>query len=481
MMSKQDCWAICLNMDVCKLQAAEKQVEFVCLGPFCTKFKSQCFVCDQFTKGCDTCPDLFDPKKSPQYLRHEMAAKLKPSNSYGTITQYGVHSIKTDGSLLGDRGVEIITCGRRPDYWEYYKMFEKIIKTALENRAYVNERCSIHAHLLAAYYGNSNELERPIPEIILANFHQLCRRYQNAITWMTMGLDSEEYLTRWEKYRVSIIDISPRDCYMNKVAERVFQNANDTKYSWVNYAPNVFTNTDQNAATNQTKEQGATSRLHLELRVMDALLSPSAVAAIGCLYVALFIKAVEISRYGLLNVDDEKLLTNLQKIKEVLLNNRKNFNDGDRFSNTSKLKPYFDVLIFDSLELIDQLKHILAKFGPCYSVLEKLATEPCAIKRTKGKSWEKIEEELSVVCEEDSILGLKLGQIIDTKQIDKCLNEEEWIAEAAKILFEDAELMEIFLGYTLDDIKKEIQSYIGEKEKTGETLWMPNIGAFSFV
>ena len=58
-----------------------------------------------------------------------------------------------DGSLLGKKGAEVITVGRRVDYWEFYKMAKTIIDTAVTKGAYVNERCSTHMHVLAGYYG----------------------------------------------------------------------------------------------------------------------------------------------------------------------------------------------------------------------------------------------------------------------------------------------------------------------------------------
>ena len=50
------------------------------------------------------------------------------------------------------------------------------------------------------------------------------------------------------------------------------------------------------------------NRFHVEFRAADCLLSPSATAAIACMYYALIIKAVEISRYGLTEVGDGEWL-----------------------------------------------------------------------------------------------------------------------------------------------------------------------------
>ena len=73
------------------------------------------------------------------------------------------------------------------------------------------------------------ELERDMPEIILANLHQLTRRYQNAMTWMFMGLNEPERMTRWEKFRVSVLEISALDRPMNEIMENVSHVADGRK------------------------------------------------------------------------------------------------------------------------------------------------------------------------------------------------------------------------------------------------------------
>jgi hypothetical protein len=479
-MKVDTCWQECIRSKECEEKAAEAKRVFTCSGLMCTGFISQCVRCEKFSSDCGSCENRFDPAKNPDAIREHITQQLRPSNSYGIVNRYGVHSITTDGSLLGKKGAEIITVGRRPDYWEFFKMAQSIIKLASDSSAYVNERCSIHAHMLASYYGKApgdngpnmpsliSEMERDMPELILANFHQLCRRYQNAITWMTTGLNNPKQLTRWEKFRVSVLGISPATQTMAGVKNEVQHTAGEkNKYGWVNYLSTMFA------------ENGDVHRLHVEMRVMDGLMSPSAVAAFGCLYTALMIKAVEISRYGLLNVGDKEWLEEALQVKDCLMNNCKGWQDGDRFSDTRNLEKYYGYLIRESFELVAQLKHVLIKFGPCYDILEKLAEKPCSLRRIAGQDWNEIEAALAVPQPMETIIDARVSEIIDTRQIDQCADEGEWVTEAARILMEDKATAKMELnGRTIPEV---IQEYLARKKRDGEVLWFDKVGTMALV
>jgi hypothetical protein len=413
-----------------------------------------------------------------------MSKELQPSQSYGTITAKGVHSITTDGSLLGKKGAEVITVGRRVDFWEFYKMSREIIELAMTNSAYVNERTSIHAHLLATYYGKVpggnmsskdggsgipaqiSELERDMPEIILANFHQLCRRYQNAITWMSMGLDDPKHMTRWEKFRVSVLHISAIMNSMSRVQQEVATNAGGNKYGWVNYNYCDFS------------ENGDLRRLHVEMRAMDCLLSPSAVAAFSCLYYAMMIKAVEISRYGIAEVGDKEWMQRAEAIKNRMLNNVKGYQDGDRFGDTSDLAQHYETLISESFDLISQVKHILMKLGPAYEILEKLAERPCSLRRCDGETWEKIEKDLVVEMSAQDLFTSKLGEIIDLRLIDQCKDETEWIRETSNMLRDNDDLS---IDSDDDTVEDKVFNFVERKKNDGEMVFLDRIGAMATI
>lgn len=489
-----ECWKFCCNYEKCLVKnIAEKATcgnysdgcpkscidcnnyAFKCIGMNCNLFESACLNCGTFEVKCTGCKQKFDENKNPDVIRDTVTKLLNPSNTYGVINASGVHSVVTDGSLLGNKGMEVVTIGRRPDYWTFFNMSKKIIDEAANRGAYVNERCSIHMHLLTAYYENLvgleqdhsipariSELERPIPEVVISNFHQLCRRYQNAITWMTMGLDDPNKLTRWEKYRVSILENSAAFIPMSSVSNQIQRQSGKAKYGWIHYRYSEF---DENEDI---------TRFHAEARVCDGLLSPSAVAAISCLFYALVIKAVEISRYGVLEIGDSDWFDQAKAIKKSLLNNMKDWGS-DRFSDTSNLLRYQDVLIGQSYELIQQLKHILMNIGPAYSVLEKLAERPIAIRRVKGEDWAGIEESLSEQQEVENEIHRMVDEYVDLRIVNECSSEKEWLEELKNALLKD-EGSDIKIEE--DILMQNIEEYVCIKKNDGYLIWSEKLGSF---
>jgi len=467
----------CEENDCAKCEHFKSEVE--CAGIFCPNFMPTCLCCKDFKVDCERCPEKYDPERNPDNIRAKITKEMQPSNSYGTVSQTGVHSITTDGSLKGKKGIEIITVGRRIDYWEFFKMAENIIYSTINKGGYINERTSIHMHILAAYYGKmfpneresgvpsqTNELEKPLPKIILANFHQLCRRYQNAITWMTTGLNEPERLTRWEKFRVSVLDISAILHSMPTVKEQVAANSGGGKYGWVNYNYTTFDN------------DGDINRLHLEMRAADCLVSPSAVAAIACLYHAMMIKAVEISRWGIVEVGDDEWAKQAQTVKNALMNNCPKDFTGDRFSDTSELHNYYDILIDESLDLIRQLKHILIKIGPAYEVLEKLAIKPCSIRLCDGERWENIEKDLAVILNEEGRIEVALEECVDLRYVSECRDPEEWVTAVSNVLRTNADFE---IEDSIEELKNKITEMVAVKRNDGEIIWSESLGAMIMI
>ena len=487
----RDCWKGCVNMVSCSESPGMFKCEnrtdeclpedcmscdkfaFKCIGDLCGNRIAPCIACTDFEMQCSTCEHRYDPNKNPDAIRQACINKFNPSGSYGVVSESGVHAVTTDGSLLGQKGMEVITTGRRVNYWEFYQMSKDIIDTALARGGYSNERCSVHMHGLASYYGTGgdrgqrmSELERPVPEIVLANLHQLFRKYQNAITWMTTGLGDPARLTRWEKFRVSLLPISAVTQPMRKVVQDVQSHSGGNKYGWANYKFCKFNN------------DGDLSTLHVEIRAMDGLLSPSAIAAMACLYYALFIKAVELSRYGILKIGTKEEYEKALEVKDALMNNTADWQEGNkygRFSDTKNLSKYTDVLVAESFDLIAQVKHILASVGPAYDVLEKLAEAPCSLRLCDGKSWQQIEKELQVELTEEGQFEFQLNRIIDTRKIVSKETQSSWIAAVAEELYTAAgDELEVA---SLDEMQDKLSIHIEGKQADGEMIWAQKIGS----
>jgi hypothetical protein len=249
---------------------------------------------------------------------------------------------------------------------------------------------------------------------------------------------------------------------MYEVAEEVSRQAGGNKYSWINYKLVEFTST------------GSIKRFHVEMRAADGILCPSAVAAIACMYYAIVIKAVEISKYGVVEVGDQEWLARSNEIKSALMNNLKGYNEEDRFSNTKNLYKYQETLISESLDLVRQLKSILIKIGPAYEVLEKLAEAPIAVRRCNGNTIPKIERDLEVILNEEDKIAISVGEVITLNQVSECTNMEEWINTVCSIFSEDSEA---YKGADKEHIRKSVSEFVENKGNAGELVWSNRIGA----
>lgn len=501
--SKADtCWMVCANKEDCMsrrdpatckyINECKKcpdlnnghtdcpEYQFHCPNILCNNFVSACFSCGLFEKDCDSCPDKFDEKNDPSHLRNCIIRELAPTKNYGRVGATGVHSVVTDGSLLGSGGAEIITNGRRVQYLEFYKMFKNILEVATKHGAWTNERCSIHVHLLATYYANVakqlnnksipnniEELEKPIPEIVLANFHQLIRRYQNSLTWMTLGLKDPNYLRRWEKFSVSVLEFSAMTSKMEMVSDQISnacrtETGGGSKYSFVNYLLSHF------------NEDGDVTRLHVEMRQSDCILCPSVLAAMPCLYYSLLIKACEISRHGLLKVGDKVWLDRAKTIKAAILNNMSSWGDSKspkgRLSDTSSLYRYYDILIEESMEMVHQVKHILNTLGPVYDVLISLAERPVALRRCDGASWEEIEQAIAVPINTVTLFETSIDELVSLRIVDECKNLDEWKIEVTH------ELVEEYDDMPARDLNNNLSKYVEYCFNNGKFLWSESLG-----
>jgi hypothetical protein len=477
---EEGCWANCANIKVCEKapcydtcanrskkcspdSCAEcKDFVFKCIGTTCADFVSACFTCSKFHKNCDTCPKKYDPDKDPKKIREMLTNYLQPSRSYGKVSPSGVVSITTDGSLKGDKGVEIITVGRRIDYWEFYTMSKDILDKVVELGGYLNERTGSHMHVLTSYYeeNGANEMEKPMPQIILANFHQLCRRYQNALVWMTTALDDPNHLTRWEKFRVSVLDISPVTKDMKAVVSEISQRAGNPKYGLVNYQNLRFADAD-------------IDRFHVEFRQADSTLCPTYYAALACLHYAILVKAVEISRYGLLKVGDEGWLKKAKEMKKIILNGTGDW-ESSRVADTCRLIDSAEYFIQESLDLVSQLKSVLLRLGPAYDVLLKLAKRPASLRRVDGDTWKDIEKDLAVEMTQADKLEVKISEVVDLRLIDDCKDVKEWVSEVQKMLVEDEDLGDEISINTIMD-------FVESKTREGEMIWSESTGCMLAV
>lgn len=460
--------------------------EHGCAGIYCSAFKSPCPSCNKYDRGCNSCPELYDIKKDPNNVRKLIETELKPTRFVGEYGAHGVYNVMKDGSLMGDGGVEVVTVGRRPQFMALHAQLKKIMSTCSKYGAFTNERCSIHIHLLASYLhsdphlndhsrdsdrtsemirGSINEMEKPMPEIILANFHQLIRRYHCALIWMGVAGESMNHLTRWEKFRKPVLQFSALRHRMPHVVDEVrLASKNKPKYAMMNYDPTKF------------DDSGNVSRLHLEARYMDGMMSPSVVSAHVVLLYAIMLKAVEMSRYGILESGSEDYMKKQQEMLKALCNNDGDWNSNSRHSDTSKLHPYIPTLVEQSMQLIRLVKGALIEQAPADRVLKELAKRPVALRIIDGHTWEQIERDLGPAEAVVGPMEQLLNQIVDTSAIMECENGEEWVSATIQSL---ADMRGVSEPESMLSIKKEVETFITDQITSGRLFWSKELGSYT--
>lgn len=450
-----------------------------CAGIYCSAFKSPCPSCDKYDRGCNSCPELYDPRKDPKNIRTEIARKLKPTNFVGEYGHHGVYNVCKDNSLLGDGGVEVATVGRRPQFMAIYESMKNIMQLCEGEGAFTDERCSVHVHLLASYLtagfregdrgaekirGEITELEKPLPEVVLANFHQLIRRFHCALIWMGVAGRDINHLTRWEKFRRPILPYSAVQHRMPQVVELVSKASKQkAKYAMINYEQIQF-----------DEITGDVSRLHLEARYLDGMLAPSVVAAHAILIYAIMLKAVEISRYGLLEAGNEAYMKRQNEMLKRLCNNDGDWG-GSRHSDTSAVSDYIPELIDQSLSLIRLVKNVLAVQAPADRILRELAKKPVALRLIEGNTWKQIEADLGPSeLDEQNPLHQDISRVIDTSTVGECETLGHWLEETARTLAETRQLD--LAKESLTSLKDKVEAYVQKHINLGKLSWSPSLG-----
>jgi len=447
--------------------------------------------------------------------------------------------------------VEITTIAQRANFEELLALYKLILEVCKENSAFINERCSIHCHLLTQHLTGANtantinsgrlmpsqaqrrtstrpgpaitirdidtvepaleeeeeeniesvslprvtfseptisglgtyqthgqiaslrthdsnliysDLKEGIPEIVCINFHQLIRRYENAFLWMFSAGPSLAHLTRWEKFRQSILDanISPLILPMAEVKRALAHYSNQEsgsnmsrgKYATMNY---YYTQFD---------DRGNADPFHVEFRFADGHWVPEVIAAMACLLEAVLLKALDLSMYGLLSVGSAEEIKQRHAARVTLLNNNGKFGRV-RVSFTHEAENYFSDFIEQSHELLELVKTRLDSMGPVYSLLSQLADMPISLRRAKGLSWEEIQEQFRIISITPKTMKQdhKLSKII--KLIDlysrPSESEEAWIDGAAK---------------ELDMPVDRIRVTIGSLTKAGKIKWSSKLRTF---
>lgn len=355
---------------------------------------------------------MFDNDSVNTSLVKEM---LSPIGIKGGITRFEspVSSISSDGSL--SNGAEIITPGRKVyGFMEQFSMYQAIYNCLKDNGTIIHPRCGWHNHIVLQDYG-SEALERPfIPRVIFDNFMIILQHYFPALAFMSATLPDEDVYTRYDQFNQTYgLKMYNKDRDLGEV-ESIFED----RYNAVNLNPMSF-------------RGGNLRNFHVEFRFPDGTLFPIQMASLNILFKSIVLKAIELSKYGIIKFEDN--YNHLYEFK----------NDGSSSRRTSDPVEHetIEELKVLSKDLVNFLKpEIMSIDKIAVPMLEHLAEEPITLmfKRLGTEDLrlvnDKLEEMLDVEFKRPNAQVLPLMQIIETGLIRKVQSIEEWFNKASAMV-----------------------------------------------
>jgi hypothetical protein len=348
---------------------------------------------------------------------HEVFTRaLNPSRSIHHHGQHGVKEVMGDGSV--PHGLEVVTVGKRFDWKTFYEMNERIMDTFNQNNIYTSHHTGMHIHLLAGYTNNDvTELERNVPEIILANFYQLHRIFAPELYWIASGGCQDYAITRYMLFRRPPFDFSATNTPMKIIKSEMSERYG--KYQMFNM---------NNAKFGSSREL---STFHVEVRHPDTHLSPAVSTALVALEVALLHKAIDLSQCGIISIKQDEY-----DFKKLIFDRFVNFGTGDRESDSTELTSEdTESLQIRTSALVRWLKGEIYNINPvAYDILKKIAVTPSSLMRIDGMSWAQIDEKIYTPRMIDRENVDKLLQMIVLQQITDCSDGGVWIDEASERL-----------------------------------------------
>lgn len=365
----------------------------------------------------------------------DLHQELKPSNSMFHHGEVGIKEVVGDGSV--PHGVEVVTVGKRFDWNTFYNMNVKIMDALKGQQAKSSHHTGMHIHLLAGYHNNDiTDLERNVPEIILANFYQLHRIFAPELYWIASGGKDDYALTRYILFRRPPFLFSAVNTPMEIIKAEMFEKYG--KYQMVNMNFCQFVNSRE------------LSTFHVEIRHPDTHLSPAYATALVALEVALLHKAIDLSQCGIISIKQDEY-----DFKKAIFDKFVNLGTGDRDSDSTDLtSDDIASLQIRTTAMIRWLKSELYSINTVsYDILKQIGFAPASMMRIDGMDWDEIEKTIYTpqLVNRDTVD--KLIEIIILQQITDCEDQREWMrAVASKLEVTQTKVREMFSAMSSERI-----------------------------
>jgi hypothetical protein len=349
---------------------------------------------------------------------------LMPSGSLEDLGVNGVLDVSPEHC-----GIEIRIIGRHPHFRSLQKQYASIMNVLKEHGSRTRPTCGLHFHMLTP------TLAEPVPEIILANLWNLVRRYAPELRFITSGGDTRSALCRRRNHNshLEMVRHSPSILHMSEIQKIL-------KDSRIVPEHQNFLNLEHIGFT----ENGSVNPFHLEFRFPDADISPTSVSAKTFLFLALALKSVDLSQYGVIHVGKVVPWRRKVALLDMLSNNDGNLATSDTTSITDEIIEEIRQGCYELLDLLAPAFEwfnlgTFAGINPSLDVLLALSERPISLMRCSGYDWDEIETLLAMRTDIDDSgldeMDRRLMQRIELGEWAGQPSIDAWQWHAARELF----------------------------------------------
>lgn len=331
-----------------------------------------------------------------------------PTHSFERLSDYNVVEIHEDGSVSGS-GAEILVVGSTEDFYTLYQKLVRVHGVLADHGLHVDVSCGMHYHMIAA----QNDI---LPAVIMKNFYQLFRRYFAGLLYLTATTGTNrEGIARsggMDYFRPAHMNVSPIGRSMAQVKALI--NRDCGRYAAFNMGGDHRDLIRFNAA-------GDVTEFHIELRFPDASDAPSQIAAQAYLFRAMLIKAVELSKFGVLIWPDDEI----RRVKTLAA----------EIASYPMTEANKVAARADALDLLGILKPVLKNIdGACIGILDAMCELPVWARRKNGNRWTTVEHDLMPAERVLDEVADKVLRAIQTQELVGMKNIRHWETAMAERL-----------------------------------------------
>lgn len=369
---------------------------------------------------------------------------LEPSRDMDRLGRLGVFDVVKEHC-----GVEVQIIGRHPHWDSLLKQYQQVVIPLLEQGIRMKPTCGLHFHLIGIGLAES------IPEIILANLWNMARKYSPGLKYLTSGGDSWQGLCRRRQHNAhqEFVRQSPSSLSMPEIQANLMKSLDVPEHqNFINLEHLEF------------DEGGAISTFHLEFRFPDGDLSAVSITAKTFLFLAMLLKSVEISKFGLLHVGRVQDWNRNKMLLDLISNNDGMLATSDTSAISREMLEEYGNSARHLLEFLKSIFIVLD--NPAEIVLQELVERPISLRRIDGDDWQKIDADLASKITTPCLdqLDYKIIKIIELG-LAEGRDYDEWLKMTA-----------IRSGVPRETIRKRLKGY-----KNREPVWDQESGRMVFL